>query len=97
LYEYRKSITLKITHVGVTFFMIGVGTVIFAISHGATLTNLKLLFPCIGYAVAFLFVAVVFLFQRVDKNGRAVAIPFEPEKPDPASSEFAAEKDGNIP
>jgi SSS family solute:Na+ symporter len=96
LYEYRKSITLKISRVGVTFFMIGVSTAIFTISQCETLTNLKLLFPCLSYAVAFLFVAVVFLFKRVDQNGLAVAIPFESEKPDLARSESAAQKDRDI-
>jgi hypothetical protein len=51
LHDYRKSITLKISRTGVTFFLIGVSIIIFTISHGAALASSKLLFPCISYAV----------------------------------------------
>ena len=91
LYEYRKSITLRMSRVGVTFSMIGAGMVIFIISQRAVLMDMKLLFPCISYAVAFFFVAVVFLFRRADESGLEAPISLASREPGASGRKVAEE------
>lgn len=77
MYEYRNSVVLVFTRTGTVFLMIGIGIGVFTSIYAQMLINLKVLFACIGYAFGFLFVAFIFMFQRVNEKGMLLAITAE--------------------
>ena len=96
LYEYRGSMALRFSRAGIFFLVIGIGLGLFILSNIQMLINSRLLFACFSYSVSCLFVAAVFMFQRVDKKGSPVVVPFETETLPADMCEFAVVKDVDI-